>query len=131
MHRWTLLLMLLLTGCATLNQQECQTKTPAALGLADGKQGYGLWRLDRHVESCARFGIVFERAPYLQARAEGLLQYCTPDNGERVGQRGENYEGVCPLALEPGFLQRYRPAIFQYRQDYPDRWGWFGWPRRF
>jgi hypothetical protein len=126
MHRLTLSLLLLLTGCASLNQQECQTLSPAALGRMDGRQGYGLWRLEKHIDSCARFGIPFEREPYLQARKQGLLFYCTAENGERVGLRGESYEGVCPPELEAGFLQRYRPAIHLYRADRQDPWNRFG-----
>jgi hypothetical protein len=112
MNRVVLLCLLpvVLTACATLNEQECRTKTPAALGLSDGRQGYGSWRLDLHADSCARFGIGFDRAAYLRARTEGLRTYCTPDNGERAGARGERYEGVCPADLEPAFLTRYRPA---------------------
>jgi hypothetical protein len=121
-------LLLLLSSCATLNQQECRSKTPAALGLADGRQGYGLWRLDAHIKSCARFQLPFDRSPYLQAREQGLMQYCTPENGMRTGQRGESYEGVCPPALEGAFLQTYLPAIYLYRQEYPTR---FGLPIRF
>lgn len=120
----------LLAGCATLNREECLTRTPAALGLADGRAGYGLWRLDRHVASCARFGITLDRNAYLQAREQGLLAYCTPDNGERAGLSGETYENVCPPALEPGFLQRYLPAHRQYWIDRRPRRFWLPWPRR-
>lgn len=111
---------LLLTGCATLNEQECRTRTPAQLGLNDGKQGYGLWRLDRHVSSCARYGITLDRNAYLEAYRQGIALYCTPDNGERVGAHGESYEGVCPKDVEPAFLARYRPAYRQYQADMHD-----------
>lgn len=129
--RWLLLLMAwLLAGCATLNREECLTRPPAALGLADGRAGYGLWRLDRHVASCARFGIAFDRDAYLQARAQGLTAYCTPDNGERAGLSGESYENVCPPDLEPAFLQRYLPAHRQYLIDRRPRRFWLPWPHR-
>lgn len=124
------LLLLALTGCATLNQQECQSLNPATLGRSDGRQGYGLWRLESHVKSCARFGISIDRAAYLQARSAALPHYCTPENGELVGSRGESYEGVCPAELENGFLQRYRPAYRRYQNDMLDGRSWFGWPRR-
>lgn len=100
-----------------MNREECQAVNPARLGLSDGEQGYGLWRLDKHVDSCARFGIPFDRDAYVTARAQGLVKYCTPDNGERVGSRGETYEHVCPAALEPAFLQRYWPAYNEYKAD--------------
>jgi len=125
------LALLLLSGCATLNLKECQTLSPATLGLRDGQQGYGLWRLDKHIASCARFGITLERNAYLAARAQGLLSYCTADNGLRVGERGESYEFVCPAALEPAFLRSYQIAIVQYRQNNPNSPFGFGtpWPR--
>jgi len=112
-----ILTCLLLGGCATMNLQECQALNPAKLGFSDGQQGYGLWRLDKHIESCARFGISFDRQAYLNARDQGLLLYCTPENGDRVGFRGETYENVCPPALEPAFLSSYRRALYLNQQN--------------
>lgn len=119
MPRFVLIaLAFLLAGCATLNEQECRSKPASQLGLEDGRQGYGLWRLDKHVEACSRFGLGIDRAAYLAARERGLREYCTPDNGERVGYRGERYENVCPAELEGPFLKRYYPAYMEYRLDY-------------
>jgi hypothetical protein len=114
----------LLSGCATLSQQECQQLNPAKLGLADGRQGYGLWRLDKHQASCARFHLGFDRQAYLAAREQGLLQYCTPENAAQVGALGLSYEGVCPPALEPAFLQSYRRAQYLYRDNGGDSLIW-------
>ena len=120
MRTLSLLALLLLAGCSTMNKPECQTASlnPSALGLSDGQKGYGLWRLDKHVESCARFGIDIDRQAYLAARERGLQDYCTPENAERVGMRGETYEDVCPTALAPAFLERYYPA---YRESTNNR----------
>ena len=115
-----LLLASLLAGCATLDENSCRTRDATSLGRDDGHQGYGLWRLDKHIEACGRYGITLDRQAYLAGRAEGLQSYCTPENGQRVGERGERYEGVCPANLEPGFLRRYWPAYWEYRQDYPE-----------
>jgi hypothetical protein len=109
--------VVLLAGCATLNEQECRSQTPAQLGLKEGRQGYGLWRRDNDIASCARYGIAFDRDAYMAAYRQGLQQYCTPDNGEKVGTRGERYEGVCPAETEPAFLARYLPAYRQYQAD--------------
>nr|WP_294867859.1 DUF2799 domain-containing protein [uncultured Pseudogulbenkiania sp.] len=123
-------LTVLLAGCATLNEQECRSKPASELGREDGRQGYGLWRLDKHVEACARFGLGIDRQAYLAAREQGLREYCTPDNGERVGRRGERYENVCPAELEAAFLKRYYPAYLEYRLDYRDDfWPGFPWHR--
>ena len=133
MRRLSMVVLLLLAGCATLNQPECQAvqANPAQKGLADGKAGYGLWRLDKHVESCARFGITFDRSAYLAARDQGLLQYCTPENGQIIGARGESYENVCPAAMEPAFLKTYRPAYREYQIDRAGNNDSMFWPRRF
>lgn len=132
MRRFLLIaLALLLAGCATLNEQECRRKPAAELGRQDGRAGYGLWRLDKHVEACARFGLGIDRQAYRAARELGLREYCTPDNGELVGRRGERYENVCPADLEGPFLKRYYPAYMEYRQDdyRDDFWRPFPWPR--
>lgn len=123
MHATRLALIVLcaaLAGCATLNEKECRSQTPAQLGLKDGQQGYGAWRLEQDAKSCARYGIDFDRAAYTSAYRQGLQQYCTPENGQRVGARGERYEGVCPADSAPAFLARYRPAYQQYMADMHD-----------
>ena len=37
----------------------------------------------------------------------GIREYCTPQNGLRVGRNGQSYARSCPAELEAGFLRSY------------------------
>ncbi len=136
-------LLALLSGCATMNAQDCRTQAADALGDKDGREGYPLSRLERRVADCAKAGVTFDRDTYLPRYREALQHYCTPQNGEREGYRGMNYmTGTCPAELEPAFLAAYRPArqLQRWRECYgpfsgPGFWPhaprvmwWGGWP---
>jgi len=40
---------------------------------------------------------------YQAGRREGLLQYCVPANGYRLGVAGRAYNAVCPAGMERSF----------------------------
>jgi hypothetical protein len=119
-------LVLLLSGCAALNEQQCRTLSSTTIGEQDGRSGYPTSRFDDNQKACARYQLTLDRDAYLAGRAHGLENYCTPDNGSRVGLRGERYYGVCPREREDAFLLRYWPAYVQYQRQsfYDDYWAW-------
>jgi hypothetical protein len=97
-----------LGGCATLSEDECRSADWGEIGYADGREGEPRSLIEGHVESCAKLGIQPDRARYFNGRERGLREYCRAENGYRVGRAGESYHDVCPAALEPAFLERYR-----------------------
>ncbi|MDN0074914.1 DUF2799 domain-containing protein [Crenobacter sp. SG2303] len=121
-----LFLSLLLSGCATLNEQQCRTLSSAAIGETDGRAGYPTTRFDDNQQACGKYQLTLDRDAYLTGRARGLQDYCTPDNGTRVGLRGERYYGVCPKEREDAFLLKYWPAYVQFQREsyYGSYWAW-------
>lgn len=103
-----MMVMLCLTGCGSLSQEQCQAGNWQEIGYRDGRQGYQAETLDKHVRTCAEYGVMVNRDDYLQGHAQGIEAYCTPKNGRYVGLQGGSYRGVCPAALEPAFLREYR-----------------------
>lgn len=102
-----LLAALLLTGCATLDERECRHIDWYQLGARDGGFGYGERRIEEHREACSAFGLDADASAWRQGHAAGLQDFCTADNGYRVGRRGGYYGQVCPRELEPDFLDAY------------------------
>lgn len=103
-----LVCLLLLAGCATLDEDECRRGDWSAIGLRDGQQGQPASRIDDHTKACLRYGIEPDRERWRLARERGLQQYCTPLSGLEVGVAGRNYQGVCPEAKEGAFLSAWR-----------------------
>ncbi|WP_235951037.1 DUF2799 domain-containing protein [Permianibacter fluminis] len=113
-----LLLLLALSGCATLSETDCRSGDWYGVGLQDGENGQSLSRLSEHREACSEFGINIDGERYRQGRDQGLLKYCTPENGARVGRSGGSYGNVCPAGLDAEFLRQYRFGykIFEVEQ---------------
>lgn len=42
-----------------------------------------------------------------QKHQEGVVAFCQPDNGYRVGAQGAKYAGICPQNLESAFLKQF------------------------
>lgn len=96
-----------LNGCATLSEEQCVVGDWYGIGQGDGAQGRSHARLEEHIEACQRHGVTPDHLLYEQGRQQGLLSYCTPQSGFRVGRHGSGYDGVCPADLESDFLAAY------------------------
>lgn len=99
-----LLLALTLAGCATLSYEECVRGDWYQIGVNDGQQGHVLSRLDDHRRACRDTPVIIDEGAYRAGRDIGLLSYCTPVSGYRVGERGRSAPNVCPAETAPGFL---------------------------
>ena len=123
------LLLVLITGamlsrCATLQPEkvaeECAATDWQRFGVNDGKLGVPTESRASRFDDCATVGAAVDLAAYQTGRSEGLLSYCTTENGYEVGYDGRRYKNVCPPTLEPDFLQGYdrgrkeRPAVALY-----------------
>lgn len=116
--------VLLLTGCTTLSPQEraeaCSQTDWQVYGENDGRLGVPTSARQEAFSDCAEVGQPVDLAAYQTGRANGLVEYCTPENGFRVGYEGRRYYNVCPPALEASFRQGYergrreRPAVSVY-----------------
>jgi hypothetical protein len=102
-----LLVALVLSGCASMDKDECLTVDWRTIGFEDGAAGYAGDRIARHRKACAKHGVAPDLTLYQQGREEGLREYCRPANGYRLGAQGSSYGGVCPAELEDEFLGAY------------------------
>ena len=96
-----------LSGCATLGQDECLYADWLTIGYEDGAHGYPASRIDSHRKDCARHGITADFNRYQEGRLEGLQEYCMPQKGYNLGTSGKQYNYVCPQDLEAPFLKGY------------------------
>lgn len=100
--------VLALASCATMSQEQCLAGDWSGQGYTDGAAGLGMSRVDDYAEACAEHGVVPDRSAYAAGREQGLVRYCTLDNGFEQGRTGSAYGGVCPSYLEAEFLPAYR-----------------------
>lgn len=101
-------LLLAMSGCATMDREECLTVDWRTVGFEDGSRGYSGDRIGQHRKACAEYGVTPDLTAYQQGRAEGLREYCVPANGFRLGSQGASYGGICPADLDPAFVDAYQ-----------------------
>jgi len=96
-----------LSGCASMNADECAMSDWRTIGYEDGAMGYTADRVGNHRKACAKHGVAPDFEAYQAGRSEGLRQYCQPSRGFNVGASGSSYNGVCPGDMEPDFVDAY------------------------
>ena len=95
-----LFLILIIPGCATLDKKECKTADWKAIGFEDGARGYGLAnRFGQHRKACAEYGIKAKFEIYRLGHNQGIRQYCTPEQGYRLGRMNKRFPAHCPADL--------------------------------
>lgn len=102
------ILLLAISGCATMDREECLTVDWRTVGFEDGAAGYASDRIGQHRKACAEYGVTPDLTAYQEGRAEGLREYCVPANGFRIGSQGGSYGGICPSDLDPAFADAYQ-----------------------
>lgn len=101
------LLPAVLSACQTLNEAECETSNWRDLGQKNGRQGKTSSFIAQHEKACERYGIPVDGTAWRAGWEVGIREYCTPQNGLRVGRKGNSYAQSCPAELEAGFLRSY------------------------
>ena len=99
----------LLSACATgMGKDECAAADWRTIGYEDGLRGFPADRIGAHRVACAKHQVTPDLAAYMEGRDRGLVEYCQPRNGYRVGLNGGGYANVCPAVTEAGFLNGYQ-----------------------
>lgn len=113
------LALLALGGCASMSAEECQMSDWRTVGYEDGLMGRSGAAIGNYRKACAKAGVAPDLAEYQAGRAQGLEEFCRPQNGYNLGERGGNYQGVCPVHAEPAFLAAYEDGrtLYELRYD--------------
>ncbi len=109
---------LALAGCASMSKDECLTVDWRTIGYEDGVAGRSGDAIGARRKACAAAGVIPNLDAYRAGRAEGLREYCQPENGYRVGAEGSSYGGYCPLELAPAFTQAYETGRELHSREY-------------
>jgi hypothetical protein len=100
---------LILGACATgMDKNQCVVADWRMIGYEDGLRGYAAERIGAHRVACAKHQVTPNLAAYSEGRERGLVEFCQPKTGFRVGLQGGNYANVCPTATEGPFVHGYK-----------------------
>ena len=109
-----LAVVLFLTGCASVSEEDCLVTDWFEIGRMDGMQGKPRTAFQNRAKPCLEHGINADRQAYYRGHDEGLMFYCTEQRGFELGRQGLAYRSVCPIELEIGFQSGYRNGIQLY-----------------
>ncbi len=111
-----LVIVTTLLSCSTMTKNECLNANWYEIGFSDGSSGYTTDFFNERSEDCAKYGVMANSQVYMQARKEGLKNYCTQANGYEQGYNGRTYRGVCQGNSAQQFLSGYREGNRIYKQ---------------
>lgn len=103
----TIVAALLFSSCSTMSKRECQAGEWQKAGYSDARKGFAASRFSKHAKACAKHAIASDENLYTQGYSKGLKEYCRPEIGLIKGREIQDYLGICPVDLEPEFLQGY------------------------
>jgi len=99
--------LILMQGCATMNESECLIADWNQLGFRDGSRGLETSMMDSRARACQKHNINVDRESYLIGHSEGLETFCVAFNGYQHGSEKIEYKYVCPIELEEPYLREY------------------------
>lgn len=109
-------LAVVLSGCETMNADDCRHANWDVLGRDDALHGRSRDMINQRAEACHKYGYQINMRAYEQGWSEGLLDFCTPAGGAQFADKGGNYSpGYCPPGTESAFLSGYTPAHERYQ----------------
>jgi hypothetical protein len=104
----SVLFLLLTSGCASLDREECLHANWCAIGLEDGARGRAVERLGDHRRACAKHNVAPDAERYVAGRNEGLRSFCTYERGFSEGRSAHSYAAGCPQPQAANFLAGYQ-----------------------
>ncbi|NQT71033.1 MAG: DUF2799 domain-containing protein [Desulfobacteraceae bacterium] len=107
----------IMTGCASAAKKTCLQTDWQRVGYEEGIRGQMAAHSTSQHETCIAEGVPPNIKLYEKGRRDGLLKYCTYDNGYERGVKGDLYQGVCPPILEGPFMDGYHKGLPVYVQQ--------------
>lgn len=107
----------LLSGCATLNEDQCMVADWYQIGFTDGAKGEPETYLQNHQKACAKHGVGTNLDDWLHGREAGLQRYCTSARGFEEGVNNRTYHGVCLGEAGYQFESAYHDGQLIYQQQ--------------
>lgn len=98
----------LLASCASLDESQCLLADFRFLGEEDGEKGRPRTRIDTYEKDCGEYGLSVDRQAYALGWEEGIVKFCTRDNGYEYGLGGNHYQKSCPVELADTFFNAYQ-----------------------
>ncbi|MGJ8680026.1 DUF2799 domain-containing protein [Paraglaciecola sp.] len=90
-------MVIVLSSCGStqLEVSECKSTNWEQKGLKDGASGVDVLEFNNYVAACETENVVPDKEAYYSGFQDGLVTYCTYDNGVELGKRSGKYYMAC------------------------------------
>lgn len=111
---------LCLMSCASISEDDCQVGAWGDYGYKDGLKGRSSDRVAKYAKKCAEFGVKPDSAAYLSGYDQGVMKYCTYQQGYALGENGDSYNQVCAGPLAADFAPGYDEgrAVYEIHEEH-------------
>eukprot|EP01036_Dinobryon_divergens_P010809 gene10809-14502_t len=113
------LILLGVSGCATLSKEECLVANWREIGFTDASQGYTQARVAEHRAACAEAKVTVNLEEYNKGFEQGLKNYCTVNTGFDLGSKGAAYPDQCNEKTYPRVRVGYKEgqAVYNVQRE--------------
>jgi hypothetical protein len=118
---------LLLPGCATMYEQECNTADWEAVGYADGYTAKPIEHGETYADACAAHDVTPDMQAYEQGYDKGIRTYCTPDLAYNMGKSGSPVPEVCPADMATDLKAFNKEGLKNQGLPVSRRWSKSSW----
>ena len=94
--------LLVIVACEPIKPEHCPYADWAATGELHAAKGYQS-RLPGLVDTCMKVGVLPDADAYLAGYRQGLLSFCTIENGWVWGEHHNLNPWICPPSMAEGF----------------------------
>jgi|GEM_PF-2303499 len=106
----SLLSVLFLGGCASMNQSECISANWSKVGYENALSGKKSSYLAKHTQACGEYAITPDFIEYGRGWDQGINKFCTAQFAWNYASDGRYYHDTCNAETEAVFLPAYKLA---------------------
>lgn len=107
-------ILLLVTGCAAMNEDDCMLADWQAIGYQTGVQGNGTAVFTQYQKDCSKYQIKADFDAFRLGHQQGVDKYCIVEQGINDGAAGEEYNTLCTRSRYTEYYDGYQIGIAQY-----------------
>ena len=109
-----LFVLLILPGCAVMDESECLVADWRMVGMEEGMKGSEVSSIGEYRKACAEYGVTPSMTAYQEGHQQGIKQFCTPQKAYQWGASGLALPSVCPGNVHPTFLSQHDKGLRSY-----------------
>jgi len=109
-----------LTACTstsdTVNLVQCTNNNWTDVGYKIAKEGKSVRNFSKFEELCGEKLAENAKSLYLNGYSSGIKEYCTYDNGQKLGSKGIPNNNNCPFELREQFDKGHKVAALVLKE---------------